>query len=258
MLKIKPDGVLFVGDLANGDISFVKAIKTIPIPKAVILGNHDHGNDRTGSLLKAQLNLLGDIDCSWRFQEWINPSFSVVGARPCSSGGGFYISKEVQSVFGKVTLEDSVERIVSASLEIPDSLPFVVLAHSGPAGLGSDPFSPCGRDWKSPAIDWGDTDLSIALHQIRRRKAPDLVVFGHTHHDLKRGNRKRITFVKDTWGTGYLNAACVPRKGKSKEGEYLFHFSWVEFVDNNLYHVSHRWFRKNGSIAYEDILFLNE
>ena len=244
-----------MGDLGEGNISLVKEIKKLPIPKSVILGNHDHGHDRTGALLKAQLNVLGDIDSSWQLQKWSNPSFSLIGARPCSSGGGFYLSKEVKAIFGPLTLQESVNRIVSAAQGISKTLPLIILAHSGPTGLGSDAFSPCGRDWKSPSIDWGDKDLAIAIDQIRKIKSPDLVVFGHTHHDLKRGHGKRITFVRDLWGTAYLNAACVPRKGKSSQDEYLHHFSWVEFYNNCLNHVSHRWYRSDASLAYEETLF---
>jgi len=232
----------------------VKAIKKLPIPKAVMLGNHDHGHDGSGILLKAQLNLLGELNCAWQFQKWQNPDFSLVGARPCSSGGGFYISREVQAVFGPISLEQSVDRIVSSAREVSKILPFIILAHSGPAGLGSDSSSPCGRDWKSPAIDWGDKDLSIAIDHIRKIKVPDLVVFGHTHHQLKRGQGKRVTFLKDIWGTAYLNAACVPRRGTTLKGESLCHFSWVEFKFNKLTHVSHRWYRKNSSLAYQEIL----
>ena len=246
---------MFVGDFGEGDISLVKKIKKLPIPKSVILGNHDHGHDGTGALLKTQLDLLGDVDCSWQLKTWQNPSFSLIGARPCSPGGGFYISKEVKAVFGQTSLQESAERMISAAEGISTNLPLIILAHSGPAGLGSDACSPCGRDWKTPAIDWGDKDLSIAIDKIRRTKIPDLVVFGHTHHDLKRGQGKRITFIKDLWGTAYLNAACVPRRGKSALGEYLSHFSWVEFKNNHLNHVSHRWYRQDSSLAYEEILF---
>ena len=249
-----PDGVLFVGDFGEGDISLVKSIKKLPFPVAVILGNHDHGHDKTGDLLKRQLNLLGDLDSSWTFKEWIKPSLSLLGARPCSPGGGFYISKEVESVFGPITLQQSVEMMVNASRNVDIENPFIILAHSGPAGLGSDAYSPCGRDWKSPAIDWGDKDLSLAIDQIRKIKPPDLVVFGHTHHFLKRSKGKRITFAHDVWGTAYLNAACVPRKGKDLSGQSLTHFSWVEFEGNKLVHVSHRWYKDNFSLAYKENL----
>ncbi len=251
---MRPDAVLFVGDLGEGDIKVVKAIKKLPLPKAVILGNHDHGRDRTGELLKAQLNLLGEFNCAWSLRTWKYPPIGLIGARPCSAGGGFYISPEVQAAFGPITLEESVEKMVLAAKDVPKEIPFVILAHSGPEGLGSGASSPCGRDWKSPSIDWGDKDLSLAIDKIRKRRIPDLVVFGHTHHHLKKGQGNRITFAKDFWGTSYLNAACVPRRGKDISGQPLCHFSWVEFENNQLKHASHRWYRSNASIAYEEIL----
>tara|TARA_Y100001968_G_scaffold270183_1_gene261275 strand:+ start:2634 stop:3416 length:783 start_codon:yes stop_codon:yes gene_type:complete len=255
LIRLKPDGVLFVGDLGEGEISVVRALKKLPFPVAVILGNHDHGHDKSGRILKAQLNLLGELDYSWKFKEWTNPCLSLLGARPCSPGGGFFISKEVQAVFGPVSLLQSVDRMVNASKFVSEKLPFIILAHSGPTGLGSEAASPCGRDWKSPAIDWGDQDLSLAIDQIRKIRVPDLVVFGHTHHFLKRGKGKRRTFIRDLWGTAYLNAACVPRKGKSSTGEELCHFSWVKFENNKLVHLSHRWYREDFSLAFkEDLL----
>ncbi len=254
MNELSPDGVLFVGDLGEGDLRLVKAIKNLPVPTAVILGNHDRGHDRTGELLRLQLNLLGDLHCGWRLREWNSPDVAVVGARPCSSGGGFHLSPEVLGAFGPITLQDSARRIALAAKEVPSSKPLVILAHAGPTGLGSDAESPCGRDWKVPAMDWGDKDLELAVDQIRKRRIPDLVVFGHMHHSLRGGGRTRRTFVEDRWGTVYLNTACVPRRCKDSDGNNLSHLSWVEFVNGRLNHVSHRWFRNDSSVAYEQLL----
>ncbi len=254
LMKLHPDGLLFVGDLGEADLRLVKTIKNLPFPTAVILGNHDRGCDRTGELLKLQLNLLGDLHCGWSLRKWKSPKLSVVGARPCSSGGGFYLSAEVLGAFGSVSLQESARRIVLAAEEAPESEPLVILSHSGPTGLGSDADSPCGRDWKSPSMDWGDKDLELAIDQIRKKRIPDLVVFGHMHHSLKGGNRTRCTFFEDRWGTVYLNAACVPRRGMDSKGNQLTHLSWVEFIDGRLNYASHRWFNNDFSIAFEQIL----
>ena len=76
------------------------------------------------------------------------------------------------------------------------------------------------------------------------------------HHKLKKGKGNRKTFFIDKIrNTAYLNAACVPRKIMDEDGEKLTHFSWVEFSDGKLIHVSHRWYRNNSSVAYEELLF---
>ncbi len=255
LATLKPDGVIFVGDLSEGDLRIVKLIRELSIPTAVILGNHDRGSDHTGYLLQTQLNLLGELHCGWSLRDWNTPKLSVVGARPCSAGGGFHLSRAVQAVFGQMTMNESADRIVSAAKAAPIDWPLIVLAHSGPVGLGSQPDSPCGRDWKSPAIDWGDQDLALALHEIRKMRVPDLVIFGHMHHDLRRGLGTRRTIVEDQWGTVYLNAACVPRRGIDTCGESLAHLSWAEFRNDRLIRVAHRWFRSDASVAYEQTLF---
>ena len=255
LLANKPDAVFFVGDLGEADIRQTKKIKQTPFPTAVILGNHDRGYDRTGDFLQKQLHLLDDLHCGWKLLKWPGLPISVVGARPCSPGGGFYLSPEVQAVFGDISLEESASKISSSAEAASPDVPLVILAHSGPTGLGSEAFSPCGRDWKKPPLDWGDKDLELAISKIRRIRTPDLVVFGHMHHQLMKANQTRKTFVEDVFGVRYLNAACVPRSGLNKEGEFLSHFSWVVFNDNKLIHVSHRWFAKDTSISYQENLF---
>ena len=246
---------MFVGDFGDRDITVIKQIKKLSIPKAAILGNHDHGRDGTGEFLRAQVNLLGDIECSWKLKSLKKPPLSIVGARPCSPGGGFYLSKEVSAVFGNKTVEESAEMIYQAAMLAPINDPLIILAHSGPTGLGSDSFSLCGRDWKIPSCDWGDNDLMLAIKKIHERRNISLVTFGHTHHTLKRGNKKRNTFFVDNLGILYLNTASVPRKGKNYEGVFLHHFSWVEFKENKVHNVSHRWYTKFGELAYVEELF---
>ena len=45
----------------------------------------------------------------------------------------------------------------------------IIMSHAGPSGLGSEPKSICGKDWKLPSLDWGDRDLSVAISQIQKR-----------------------------------------------------------------------------------------
>ncbi|WP_342626385.1 MULTISPECIES: TIGR04168 family protein [unclassified Prochlorococcus] len=253
---LNPDAILFVGDLDDGQIRIAKIINDLSIPTGIILGNHDKGIDTSGHQLKSQLDLLGDKDCGWGNCSWENLLISVVGARPCSAGGGYYLSEQVKSVYGHISIEESVDIIVNASRKLPSKLPLIILAHSGPTGLGSEVSSLCGRDWKAPSIDWGDKDLELSIDKIKKERSVDLVVFGHMHHELRRGRGIRDTFYIDsTRGIAYLNAACVPRKGIDSNGTLLTHFSWVEFFNGKLMHASHRWYRDDFSLAYkEDLL----
>ena len=253
---LQPDLTLFVGDLSDGDLRLTRRIASLPITKSVILGNHDRGGDRSGGVLRQQLSLLGDHHCAWNRRSWDHLSCSVVGARPCSSGGGFHLSKAVEAVYGPIDLQTSVERIVAAAAEVPEDHPLIVMAHCGPTGLGSDPDSPCGRDWKKPAVDWGDQDLALALDQISERRCPDLVVFGHMHHQLKRGSGLRQTLLRNRQGTAFINAACVPRCGLDADGRPLLHLSWAEFEGCRLSHLSHRWYAPDGLLRHEETLSL--
>lgn len=95
----------------------------------------------------------------------------------------------------------------------------------------------------------------MAIQQIRRQRPLPLVVFGHMHHALKRGQGERLSFCRDRAGTAYLNTACVPRHGTDAEGRPLRHFSWVEFEGAQLVHASHRWYGLAGQLHYEERLF---
>ena len=78
-----------------------------------------------------------------------------------------------------------------------EDIPLIVMSHAGPSGLGSEPKSICGKDWKLPSLDWGDRDLSVAISQIQKRRKVDLVVFGHMHNRLKRnlGLRESLKLI---------------------------------------------------------------
>ena len=258
LAALAPDALLVVGDLSYGQQLIPKRLTRLSLPVACILGNHDTGRDASGRTLQRQLDLLGDLHCGWGLRELHPPGLAVVGARPASAGGGHYLNRAAEAVFGPVGLEESAERIRGAALSADPSLPLVVLAHSGPSGLGSGAADPCGRDWKAPACDWGDQDLALAIDRIRRSRPVPLVVFGHMHHRLKRGQGERQSFSRDRSGTTYLNTACVPRHGEDPQGRALRHFSWVEFEDGVLQEVSHRWFSHGGTLPYRQTLFRAE
>ena len=205
-------------------------------------------------MLRQQLALVREVDCGWGRVALDPLPLSIVGGRPCSAGGGYHLSKAVQAVYGPVSLEESADRIVAAAADVPEDQPLVVMAHCGPSGLGSDASSPCGRDWKTPAVDWGDQDLALALDRIARTRVPDLVIFGHMHHQLKRGSGLRTSLIRDRRGIVYLNAACVPRSGMNEQGDVLLHLSWAEFNGRRLSHLSHRWYRPDGALVHQERL----
>jgi len=62
---IKPNIVLFIGDISDGSVKIIKKINEIQIPTFVILGNHDRGKDSTGEILSKQIRVLGEKYCAW-------------------------------------------------------------------------------------------------------------------------------------------------------------------------------------------------
>jgi len=55
---VKPNIVLFVGDISDGSVKIIKKINEIKIPTFVILGNHDRGKDSTGKLSQGRYVFL--------------------------------------------------------------------------------------------------------------------------------------------------------------------------------------------------------
>ncbi len=246
--------MLFVGDISEGSIKILKKINSINIPTYVNLGNHDRGKDKSGDLLQKQIKVLKEKFCGWKLKVF-NDQLNIVGARPCSSGGNFYMSKEMRGVYGPLTEEDSVRKIFNCLKDARKDIPMLILAHSGPLGLGSEPNSICGKDWKSPSLDWGDRDLSLAISKIQKERSVDLVIFGHTHNKLNRNLGERKMFLFDKNNTAYLNCAIVPRYKMIKNDEVLVNFSWIEFQNKKLKFISQRWYSEYGVLRSENILF---
>ena len=251
---IKPDLVLFVGDISEGSIKIIKKINLLNITTFIILGNHDRGKDSSGETLLKQIRILQEKYCAWELKIF-NKQLNIISARPCSSGGGYFLSKEVKAVYGPISEQESVNKILKCSEKIINDLPLILMSHSGPSGLGSESNSICGKDWKEPSCDWGDRDLALAISEIKKKRKIDLVIFGHMHNRLKRNQGFRKMFQIDKEGTAYLNSAIVPRYKTNTKGELLVNFSWVEFIENKLNHISHRWYSELGEIYEEEILF---
>jgi uncharacterized protein (TIGR04168 family) len=257
--RIRPDALLVVGDLSDGQPRVPALLRRLELPVACILGNHDAAKDASGATLRRQIATLGPLHCGWALRQLQPPGLAVVGARPGTAGGGFHLSKAMVAAYGPITLEGSADRITQAALAAPTTMPLVLLAHCGPAGLGSEAADPCGRDWKKTPCDWGDQDLALAIRRIRLRRPVPLVVFGHMHHALKRQQGIRRSCCTDRTGTVYLNAASVPRHGRDAAGRELRHFSWVELAADGhgggrVLRASHRWYGLGGELLYEELL----
>ena len=111
------------------------------------MGNHDRGKDFSGETLLKQIRVLGEKYCAWDLRVF-NNQINILSARPCSSGGGYYLSKEVRGVYGPISEKESVSKMIRGSEKTIKELPLIIISHAGPSGLGSEPGSICGKDWK--------------------------------------------------------------------------------------------------------------
>ena len=78
------------------------------------MGNHDRGKDFSGETLLKQIRVLGEKYCAWDLRVF-NNQINILSARPCSSGGGYYLSKEVRGVYGPITEKESVSKMIRRS-----------------------------------------------------------------------------------------------------------------------------------------------
>ena len=226
LAELGVDAVLFVGDFGNESVEVVQAIADLSLPKAVVMGNHDAWYTATPwgqkkapydqtqeDRVQIQLDLLGSDHVGYGVKEFEKIGVSVVGGRPFSWGGPKWQNRKFyQNRFGVADLDASTQRLSEIAAETEHST-VVFIAHNGPYGLGSDPESICGKDWRPLGGDFGDRDLTAAIKAARAAgKTVPLVTFGHMHHRLRHTqDRLRDRVIVDEAGTVYLNAAVVPR-----------------------------------------------
>ncbi|KAG2485671.1 hypothetical protein HYH03_015643 [Edaphochlamys debaryana] len=221
-----PDVTLLLGDFGNENVELVKQIASLPLRKAVILGNHDAWFTMTGrsmrrappqqslsaaDLLAAeqrgdgplaaadgdgvtkQLAALGEEHMGYGTHAMDEQGYTVMGARPFSKGGKSFTSIKafMGSLYGIESMDASADRIVQVASSAPPAHPLIVMGHNGPSGLGARAWDPCGVDWEPKAGDHGDPDLRAALDRLHAagRRVP-LVTFGHMHHNLHSGASK--------------------------------------------------------------------
>lgn len=258
------DLVLFVGDFGNEAVQVVRQIAQVPIPKAVILGNHDAWYSASSwgrqkapydqsqeDRVQQQLDILGSAHVGYSQLNFDSYGISVVGSRPFSWGGTTWRNNQFyRDRYNIASFEESSQQIInSAHQATQDNL--IIIGHNGPWGLGDRPESICGRDWKSEGGDYGDPDLTEAISQIRQLgKSIPLVTFGHMHHALKYPVGKRRTIVEVRDDTVYLNAACVPRIIQNDRS-----FSLVKLNRGIVQEISLVWLDGNFAIQSDEILY---
>ena len=79
---LKPDALLVVGDLADGDVRLPRLLRELELPVACVLGNHDAARDASGRTLARMEQALGDLHCGWALKRLDPAPLSVVGGRP--------------------------------------------------------------------------------------------------------------------------------------------------------------------------------
>lgn len=266
---LKVDLVLFVGDFGNEAVEIVREIAAVPIPKAVIMGNHDAWYSASSwgrqkapydrskeDRVQQQLDLLGEAHVGYSKLDFPQFDVSVVGSRPFSWGGSTWRNSQFyRDRYNIKSFEESTQQIVeSAKDAVSETLIFI--AHNGPTGLGKETESICGRDWKAEGGDYGDPDLTEAISQVKGLgKSIPLVTFGHMHHELKipRGKRRKLVEVKEQ--TVYFNAACVPRVIKTAQ-DVKRSFSLVTLRQGVVKTISLVWLNQNFAIQSE-LLYSN-
>jgi len=256
------DAALFVGDFGNEAVEITRAIAALPLPKAVILGNHDSWYSATPwgrkkcpydrsheDRVQEQLDLLGAAHVGYGCLDWPELGLSVIGGRPFSWGGPNWSYGEFyRDRFAVTGMMDSADRIAQAAARATQPT-LIFLGHNGPYGLGDQPESICGRDWQPLGGDFGDPDLRQAIRIAQQRhQQVALVTFGHMHHHLRhRKDRLRQATANDAQGTVYVNAAVVPRIREHDRGR-LHHFVWVELLGGQVTRAASVWVDRTGAI----------
>ncbi|WP_019500168.1 TIGR04168 family protein [Pseudanabaena sp. PCC 6802] len=266
--RLGVDLVLFVGDFGNESVEVVRAIATLDLPKAVILGNHDAWytasewgrrkcpyDRKQEDRLQQQIDLLGHTHVGYSYLDFPNLNLSVVGSRPFSWGSSEWKNAEFyRDRYGIENFEQSTARIAQSVAAAAGEV-IIFLGHNGPFGLGDRPTDPCGKDWHPAGGDYGDPDFTEAIAKSRLLcKQIPLVAFGHMHHRLHHTTELRRPIAIDPEGTIYLNAAAVPRIVKTLQQRDR-NFSLVSMQGGKVARVSLVWVDRNYSITLEEILY---
>jgi uncharacterized protein (TIGR04168 family) len=249
--RTRPDLTLFVGDLGDEDVEIARLVAALPVPKAVILGNHDawqsFGRKGSTQKLREVLSAFGDDHIAYAVREVPAAGLSVIGARPFSWGGPSLRSPELyDEIYGIHTMRQSAAAIVDAARNAQHR-DLVILAHNGPLGLGEDTSDIFGKDFGKPGGDWGDRDLALAIQRIEgfglRVRA---VIAGHMHHRVvhpRGAERRRFVRRGDTL---FLNTAYVPRVRQTEDGDELSYFVRTQWRAGECVAIEEVWVDLHG------------
>lgn len=263
------DLVLFVGDFGNESVEVVRAIASLEIPKAAVMGNHDAWYsatewgrkkcpyDRTKEdWVQQQLDLLGEDHVGYSKRDFPEFNLTVVGGRPFSWGGPEWKFADICKERYDVNDFDESAAHIFSQVKSAAHDTIIFLGHNGPSGLGDRGEDPCGKDWYPVGGDFGDPDLAEAISlSLTQKKNIALVAFGHMHHTLRHTKdaiRRRV--FRSPEGTIYLNAASVPRiveKGREK----LRTFSIVLLEDGVVTQTSQVSLGNELQVFNEEILY---
>jgi uncharacterized protein (TIGR04168 family) len=263
------DLALFVGDFGNESVEVVRAIASLDLPKAAVMGNHDAWYtatewgrkkcpyDRTREdWVQKQLDLLGVAHVGYGKLDFPQWNLTVVGGRPFTWGGPEWRFAEIcEERYGVNSLEESADRIFQA-VKSATYETIIFLGHNGPSGLGDRPEDPCGKDWHPMGGDFGDPDLGEAISQsLTAGKNIPLVTFGHMHWTLRHTkNVLRKSVFRGSEGIIYLNAANVPRIVKNNH-KLLRSFPLVSLEGGVVTEISLVWVDDDFQVASEKILY---
>jgi uncharacterized protein (TIGR04168 family) len=263
------DLVLFVGDFGNESVEVVKAIASLDIPKAAVMGNHDAWYsatewgrkkcpyDRTKEdWVQEQLDLLGDTQVGYGKLDFPAWNLTVVGGRPFTWGGPEWrFAQMCQERYGVSSLEESADKIVKVVKSVTCEN-IIFLGHNGPSGLGDRAEDPCGKDWHPIGGDFGDPDFAEAISQsLNLKKTVSLVAFGHMHRTLRHTKKiQRKAVFRSPEGTIYLNAATVPRIIQ-QDGLKLRNFSLVSLEDGLVTKAALVWVDQHYQVATEEVFY---
>jgi uncharacterized protein (TIGR04168 family) len=221
--------LLWTGDLADSPGRQYVVAKSLARcgPKAFgLLGNHDgashllasaeaHGYRRMewclsfghASRVRRLRTILGEHDIGLARHELPHLGLTLIGLCPLQSGGArIAFAETLRRVYGTRDPEPLLHRLIDEA----ESSQLLLLGHNGPAGLGTEPFAPFGRDWNAQGGDHGDPVFERLLaYASHTGKEVVLAVGGHMHNI--RDGRARVP-LRYAQSTPVLNACWVPRK----------------------------------------------